>query len=95
MTSISCFIFCYVHLDPVYEERLSDSRKMITNEQINLYNEAAVSTLNSSKKKVKFLAAARQAAMETISQSVDGLHLPESTRDVVSQLWKCYYKDSI
>lgn len=75
-----------VYIDPVYEDVLSDSRKMITNEQINLYNEAAVSTLNTSKKKVKFLEASRQAAMETISQSVDGLHLPESTRDVVS-LW--------
>lgn len=73
-----------VYLDPVHEDVLSDSRKMITNEQINLYNEAAVSTLNTNKKKVKFLEASRQAAMETISQSVDGLHLPESTRDVVS-----------
>ncbi|XP_016317701.1 CAS1 domain-containing protein 1-like [Sinocyclocheilus anshuiensis] len=72
----------WVLQDPVYEDVLSDSRKMITNEQINLYNEAAVSTLNTSKKKVKFLEASRQAAMETISQSVDGLHLPESTRDV-------------
>lgn len=73
-----------VYLDPVYEDVLSDSRKMITNEQINLYNEAVVSTLNTSKKKVKLLEASRQAAMETISQSVDGLHLPEGTRDVVS-----------
>lgn len=72
----------WVLQDPVYEDVLSESRKMITNEQINLYNEAAVSTLNTSKKKVKFLEASRQAAMETISQSVDGLHLPESTRDV-------------
>ncbi|RXN26358.1 CAS1 domain-containing 1 [Labeo rohita] len=72
----------WVLQDPVYEDVLSDSRKMITNEQINLYNEAAVSTLNTSKKKIKFLEASRQAAMETISQSVDGLHLPESTRDV-------------
>lgn len=75
-----------VCIDPVYEDVLSDSRKMITNEQINLYNEAAVSTLNTSKKKVKFLEASRQAAMETISQSEDGLHLPESTIDVV-RLW--------
>ncbi|XP_051520250.1 N-acetylneuraminate 9-O-acetyltransferase isoform X1 [Myxocyprinus asiaticus] len=72
----------WVLQDPVYEEVLSESRKMITNEQINLYNEAAVSTLNNNKKKVKFLEASRQAAMETISKSVDGLHLPESTRDV-------------
>ncbi len=73
-----------VCIDPVYEDVLSDSRKMITNEQINLYNEAAVSTLYTSKKKVKFLEASRKAALETISQSEDGLHLPESTRDVVS-----------
>uniref|UniRef100_A0A672SX68 N-acetylneuraminate (7)9-O-acetyltransferase n=1 Tax=Sinocyclocheilus grahami TaxID=75366 RepID=A0A672SX68_SINGR len=71
----------WVLQDPVYEDVLSDSRKMITNEQINLYNEAVVGTLNTSKKKVKFLEASRQAALETISQSVDGLHLPESTRD--------------
>lgn len=56
---------------------------MITNEQINLYNEAAITTLKTSKKKVKFLEASRQAAMETISKSEDGLHLPESARDVV------------
>ncbi|XP_051527050.1 N-acetylneuraminate 9-O-acetyltransferase-like isoform X2 [Myxocyprinus asiaticus] len=72
----------WVLQDPVYEEVLSESRKMITNEQINMYNEVAVSTLNNSKKKVKFLEASRQAAMETISKSVDGLHLPESTRAV-------------
>ncbi|TRY94021.1 hypothetical protein DNTS_029590, partial [Danionella cerebrum] len=72
----------WVLQDPVYEDALSESRKMITNEQIILYNKAAISTLNTSKKKVKFLEASRQAAMETISQSVDGLHLPESTRDV-------------
>lgn len=72
----------WVLQDPVYEDLLSDSRKMITNEQINLYNEAAIDTLKTSKKKVKFLEASRQAAMETISKSDDGLHLPESTRDV-------------
>ncbi|XP_051948508.1 N-acetylneuraminate 9-O-acetyltransferase isoform X2 [Xyrauchen texanus] len=72
----------WVLQDPVYEEVLSESRKMITNEQINMYNEVAVSTLNNSKKKVKFLEASRQAAIETISKSVDGLHLPEGTRDV-------------
>lgn len=60
---------------------------MITNEQINLYNAAALGTLNSSKRdakaRVKFLQASRQAATETITQSEDGLHLPVSARNVV------------
>ncbi|KAL7830400.1 hypothetical protein SRHO_G00315270 [Serrasalmus rhombeus] len=76
----------WVLQDPVYEELLSENRKMITNEQIDQYNAAAVSALNNSKRnskaRVKFLEASRQAAMETVTQSVDGLHLPESTRNV-------------
>ncbi|CAB1350739.1 unnamed protein product [Coregonus sp. 'balchen'] len=76
----------WVLQDPVHEEVLSDNRKMITNEQLELYNEAALSTLNSNKNngkaRVRFLGASRQAAMETIAQSDDGLHLPESTRNV-------------
>lgn len=73
--------------DPVHEEGLSDNRKMITNEQLELYNKVVLSTLNSNKKnskaRVRFLGALRQAAMEAIAQSADGLHLPESTRNVV------------
>uniref|UniRef100_A0A8C8F605 Cas1p 10 TM acyl transferase domain-containing protein n=1 Tax=Oncorhynchus tshawytscha TaxID=74940 RepID=A0A8C8F605_ONCTS len=76
----------WVLQDPVHEEVLSDNRKMITNEQLDLYNEAALGTLNSNKKnakaRVRFLGASRQAAMETIAQSADGLHLPENTRNV-------------
>lgn len=60
---------------------------MITNQQLEMYNEVAVDVLNSSKgnskSRIKLLAASRQAAMETISQSDDGLHLPESARNVV------------
>lgn len=63
---------------------------MITNQQLELYNEAAMNVLiNSSKfngrSRVKLLAASRQAALETITQSDDGLHLPESTRSVVGR----------
>uniref|UniRef100_A0A3Q3XJ33 Cas1p 10 TM acyl transferase domain-containing protein n=1 Tax=Mola mola TaxID=94237 RepID=A0A3Q3XJ33_MOLML len=77
----------WVLQDPVNEDVLSDSRKMITNQQLELYNGAAVDVLNSSKQRngksrVKLLAASRQAAMETIAQSEDGLHMPESTRNV-------------
>lgn len=67
---------------------LSENRKMITNEKIDAYNEAAVSILNSSsrnsKAKVKVFSAPRLIAEETIIQSSDGLHLPESSRETVS-----------
>ncbi|XP_028284451.1 N-acetylneuraminate (7)9-O-acetyltransferase [Parambassis ranga] len=76
----------WVLQDPVNEEALSENRKMITNQQLELYNEAAVDVLNSSKRsgrsRIKLLAASRQAALETITKSDDGLHLPESTRNV-------------
>ena len=67
------------------EEALSADRKMITNHQLELYNEAAADALNGSKRsaRVKLLAATRQAAMETIVQSADGLHLPQGTLNVV------------
>ncbi|MEQ2208318.1 hypothetical protein XENOCAPTIV_022813 [Xenoophorus captivus] len=58
---------------------------MITNQQLDLYNEVALEVLKSSKyrrSRVKLLAAARQAALEMIINSDDGLHLPESTRNV-------------
>ncbi|XP_026155873.1 N-acetylneuraminate (7)9-O-acetyltransferase isoform X2 [Mastacembelus armatus] len=80
----------WVLQDPVNEEMLSENRKMITNQQLELYNEAAAYVLNSSKRngrsKVKLLAASRQAALETITQSVDGLHLPEGTLSVGSMV---------
>lgn len=83
----SLVFFCALLLGPVYEKVLSENRKMITNELINSYNTAAFSTLSSSKgntkARVKFLQASRQAAMETIAQSEDGLHLPVSARNVV------------
>ncbi|XP_024863613.1 N-acetylneuraminate 9-O-acetyltransferase isoform X2 [Kryptolebias marmoratus] len=76
----------WVLQDPVNEEMLSENRRMITNQQLELYNEAAMNVLNNSKfpgrTRVKLLAASRQAALETISQSDDGLHLPEGTRNV-------------
>uniref|UniRef100_A0A3Q0QV24 N-acetylneuraminate (7)9-O-acetyltransferase n=1 Tax=Amphilophus citrinellus TaxID=61819 RepID=A0A3Q0QV24_AMPCI len=75
----------WVLQDPVNEEVLSENRKMITNQQLELYNEAAVDVLNSSKRngksRVRLMAASRQAALETIIKSDDGLHLPESTRN--------------
>ncbi|KAG2465271.1 CASD1 acetyltransferase, partial [Polypterus senegalus] len=76
----------WVLQDPVYEDLLNENRKMITNEQIDSYNEAALTILNkskwNSKAKIKILSASRLAAKETIHESTDGLHLPDSTRDI-------------
>ncbi|KAJ4928567.1 hypothetical protein JOQ06_016358 [Pogonophryne albipinna] len=73
----------WVLQDPVNEEVLSENRKMITNQQLEQYNEAAADVLNrNGRSRIRLLAAARQAALETIAQSDDGLHLPESTRNV-------------
>lgn len=83
-----CSFFVLSNSDPVYEDMLSESRKMITNEKIDAYNEAAVRILNSSsrnsKAKVKVFSVSKLIAQETIMKSADGLHLPESSRDTVS-----------
>ncbi|KAL2080022.1 hypothetical protein ACEWY4_023815 [Coilia grayii] len=72
---------------PVSEDLLSESHKMITNEQIDMYNGAAVNALKrTANPRVRFLQASRQAAMETIALSDDGLHLPEGTRSVVAMV---------
>nr|XP_047931360.1 N-acetylneuraminate 9-O-acetyltransferase isoform X3 [Anser cygnoides] len=80
----------WVLQDPVYEDMLSESRKMITNEKIDAYNEAAVRILNSSsrnsKAKVKVFSVSKLIAQETIMKSSDGLHLPESSRDTTKVL---------
>lgn len=78
---------CVSCADPVYEDLLSENRKMITNEKIDAYNEAAVSILNSStrnsKSNVKMFSVSKLIAQETIMESLDGLHLPESSRETV------------
>lgn len=72
----------WVLQDPVYEDLLSENRKMITNEKIDAYNEAAVSILNSSartsKSNVKMFSVSKLIAQETIMESLDGLHVHEN-----------------
>lgn len=80
------------------EERLSSSRKMITNRQVDLYNQAATdvfsvasrrrgsgggSSSSSSSSGVRLLTSPRLAAAEATVQSEDGLHLPGSANNVV------------
>ncbi|RMC05008.1 hypothetical protein DUI87_18188 [Hirundo rustica rustica] len=89
----------WVLQDPVYEDMLSESRKMITNEKINAYNEAAVRILNSSsrnsKAKVKVFSVSKLIAQETIMKSADGLHLPESSRDTNAMILMNVYCNKI
>ncbi|XP_033848109.3 N-acetylneuraminate 9-O-acetyltransferase isoform X1 [Acipenser ruthenus] len=89
----------WVLQDPVLEDHLSEDRKMITNQQIDLYNEAALSILSSinsvSKAKVQILRASRLAAEQTISKSLDGLHLPRSTRDISAMVLMNYFCNKI
>ncbi|XP_019745288.1 N-acetylneuraminate (7)9-O-acetyltransferase isoform X2 [Hippocampus comes] len=76
----------WVLQEPVNEELLRKDRKVITNHQLELYNKAAVDALDAAKRNnrssVKRLAASRKAALETIGQSDDGLHIPEGARDI-------------
>ncbi|GAB1290532.1 N-acetylneuraminate 9-O-acetyltransferase [Apodemus speciosus] len=89
----------WVLQDPVYEDLLSENRKMITNEKIDAYNEAAVSILNSSartsKSNVKLFSVSKLIAQETIMESLDGLHLPESSRETSAMILMNVYCNKI
>ncbi|XP_022441892.1 N-acetylneuraminate 9-O-acetyltransferase isoform X3 [Delphinapterus leucas] len=89
----------WVLQDPVYEDLLSENRKMITNEKIDAYNEAAISILNSSirnsKSNVKMFSVSKLIAQETIMESLDGLHLPESSRETSAMILMNVYCNRI
>ncbi|KAG8535916.1 hypothetical protein GDO81_027464, partial [Engystomops pustulosus] len=59
---------------------------MITNRQIDEYNEVAAAILNGtnrkSKSNIKIFSVSRLVSEETIEQSLDGLHVPEISRDI-------------
>ncbi|KAM8982322.1 N-acetylneuraminate 9-O-acetyltransferase isoform X1 [Sarcophilus harrisii] len=80
----------WVLQDPVYEDLLSENRRMITNEKISAYNEAAIGVLNGStknaKSRVRVFSVSQLIAQETIMESVDGLHLPESSRETSAMI---------
>ncbi|KAM8966254.1 N-acetylneuraminate (7)9-O-acetyltransferase [Pelodytes ibericus] len=89
----------WIMQDPVYEQLLSESRKMITNERIDAYNEVASGVLNGtnrkSKSKIRLFSVSRLISGETISESVDGLHLPESSRDISAMILMNAYCNNI
>lgn len=84
---------CVASTAPVVEERLSSSRKMITNRQVDLYNQAATDVFSVARKRrgsgsssssgVRLLNSPRLAATKPMMGSQDGLHLPDSANKVV------------
>lgn len=91
-----CACVCVSSTAPVREEALRVLRKSITNQQLDLYNQAAADVFgggsrrrgsgggsSSSDSGVRLLASPRLAAAETMSLSEDGLHLPDSANNVV------------
>ncbi|XP_033847414.1 N-acetylneuraminate 9-O-acetyltransferase [Periophthalmus magnuspinnatus] len=73
----------YWHIqEPVNWRALSLSRRMITDQQIDLYNEAAAEALGFGRTHIRPLTVSRLAALETLNQSADGLHMADSSVDV-------------
>ncbi|XP_063777469.1 N-acetylneuraminate 9-O-acetyltransferase isoform X2 [Pseudophryne corroboree] len=76
--------------DPVSEQLLSESRRMITNERIDAYNEAAAAILNGTNRKtrsnIRMFSVSRQISVETLEQSLDGLHVPETSREISAMI---------
>lgn len=59
--------------EPVNSEKLSSDFQMVTNEQIDLYNKAAIEVLSSTKTELWWTA--RLVAQGMVSESPDGMHL--------------------
>ncbi|KAM4687283.1 N-acetylneuraminate (7)9-O-acetyltransferase [Discoglossus pictus] len=85
--------------EPVYEQLLSDNRRMITNDRIDAYNEVAAGILNGSnrnlKSKIKIFGVSRLISEEAMSESLDGLHFPESSRDISAMILMNAYCNKI
>ncbi|KAK7929625.1 hypothetical protein WMY93_006020 [Mugilogobius chulae] len=74
----------YWHIqEPVNWTALAQSKKVITNEQIDLYNEAAAEDLRRGKSHIKWFGATRQMALENMSLiRADGLHMGLELEDM-------------
>ncbi|XP_055013218.1 N-acetylneuraminate 9-O-acetyltransferase-like [Boleophthalmus pectinirostris] len=73
----------YWHIqEPVLWSALNNFRKAITNEQIDLFNDAAVEVYRLGSSRIKSFGASRQAALQNISEIADGLHMTPRVRDV-------------
>ncbi|XP_075067894.1 N-acetylneuraminate (7)9-O-acetyltransferase [Mixophyes fleayi] len=85
--------------DPVSEHLFSESRKMITNKRIDAYNEVAAAILNGTNRRsranIRMFSVSRLISEETIEQSLDGLHIPETSRDISAMILMNAYCNKI
>lgn len=74
--------------EPVFKSRLSTARKMITDEQLTLYNEAVTTVLyeNDLKRDVKVVNSFALLSSELMDLSHDGLHLPVQALKIESHI---------
>ncbi|ELU01043.1 hypothetical protein CAPTEDRAFT_167181 [Capitella teleta] len=70
--------------DPVDEEAMWESRRMITNQQVDQYNVAAQRTLSGSS--IHIWSSSKQLAQKYTKQSQDGLHMPDVVLSLDIQL---------
>ncbi|XP_066263455.1 N-acetylneuraminate 9-O-acetyltransferase-like isoform X1 [Branchiostoma lanceolatum] len=80
--------------DPVNNTQLSKERKMITNTQVDSYNNVAMEILEGSH--VGILQSTHQAASELLHVSADGIHLGEPALDIhLSLLLNLFCNDQL
>ncbi|XP_042898076.1 N-acetylneuraminate (7)9-O-acetyltransferase isoform X2 [Parasteatoda tepidariorum] len=74
----------WVLQDPVQTEKLDPSKKMITNEQIDMYNKAAMDVLHGSK--VLIWSSSRLVSQVLYQDQVDGLHMGKNALNYAIQI---------
>ncbi|CAL1272802.1 unnamed protein product [Larinioides sclopetarius] len=74
----------WVLQDPVVTEKLHPSRKMITNEQIDLYNKAAMEVMHHSK--ILIWSSSRLVSQGLYQDQVDGLHMGKNALNYAIQI---------
>lgn len=86
--SISNTRLFWIMQEPVFKTRLSTARKMITDEQLTLYNEAVRTTLYEYdlKRDIKLIESFALLSSELMDLSHDGLHLPVQALKIESHI---------
>ncbi|KAJ0061407.1 hypothetical protein NL108_000232, partial [Boleophthalmus pectinirostris] len=75
----------YWHMqEPMNWTNLDQRRKVITNEQIDLYNDAAAEAIGIGTSRIKPFVVSRLAGLQKLHQVWDGLHMPGSSLKVAA-----------
>ncbi|XP_053207163.1 N-acetylneuraminate 9-O-acetyltransferase-like [Panonychus citri] len=86
MDRMGCELF-WVLQDPVNPEKLDPSRSMISNEQIDLYNKAAINVLKyTTSPKVHIWSSARLVSQGYSDDQKDGLHMGQTALNYAVQI---------